>query len=1472
MKKLIIIPILFISIISSGTKYYVKSTGSDANTGLSDEQAWAHHPWMSTWSGKVILSPGDSVCMKRGDTWSISGPSDPFMMVNQNGSVGRYITTTAYGTGTKPVLSIPTNNQVPVIYGVNRSFIKFDNIEIKHWSKEINTGGWYCGIVLGKDWDISHDWIITNCDIHNCPNMGINAIGDYNIAIGDTSALATATAESYSNNIYDCGCAGVCLGGSDPNTGNSNFNVCFNYIHDINVGGANGENSYGIMFTRNPKYCYARYNFVKNVPTWEGLDCHNGQYMYFQNNYLYNCHNAIATGSNKGSGLTPILDHVYIERNICENPGDDIYTNHYFTGATAEDSTYLANNIYIRDNTYFYTVIPTHESGTHGINIEYVDGVIISGNHFYNGPPSYCNGAIMMNVYEKNVTITNNFIINWTPSISISSSSTQGNININKNIFNSQGVVIGSSGIVQSIQGHINIYNNNIIVTATTTYSQPIRFENTIIPVGSSLKIKNNIIGFTTSYSKSYIYGPSTINGTFESDYNIYWNSIASSPYDIGLTDYSWDSWNKLGYDIHSLYNVDPFFQNYTGSYSQDIDFELQKSSPAIDAGIDVGLTSDYAGNPISGPPDIGAYEYQSQQSVAVPVYVSSSVENATPSSISIVYNLSLASINPATAAFTVNVNSVARTINSVAVAGTTVTLTLASPVVYGDVLTVAYSKPSTNPLQTSAGGQATSFTAQAVTNNVSPPVPVYLSSAIQNATPSKLDMTYSLALGNTIPTATAFSVTVNSAARTVSAVAVSGTIVSLTLASPVAYGDIVTVAYTIPSSNPLQTSAGGQASPFSAQKVTNNVAAIAVPVYVSFAVENATPAILNIVYSLSLANIVPAASAFSVTVNSASRTVSSVSVSGTTVSLTLSSAVAYGDAVTVAYTQPSSNPLQTSAGGQVTSFSAKNVTNNVASVTTVTAPVYVSSSVENATPTKLNIVYSLSLANTVPAASAFSVTVNSASRTVNSVAVSGTTVSLTLASAVAHGDAVTVAYTKPSSNPLQTSAGGQVASFSAQKVTNNVASVTTVTAPVYVSSSVENATPTKLNIVYSLSLANSVPAASAFSVTVNSASRTVNSVAVSGTNVVLTLSSAVIYGDALKLSYTKPSSNPLQTSAGGQAASFSAQTVANNVQLSNSPPVVMVNYESTSYSGFVNELDASGSYDPNKDNLTFSWVVPSNISVSSTTGSVIKYLSPASDATQKVQFVLNVSDGKTTTSKAIPVEINPYEPGLDVAEVAKVEASSYSAPNYPSNIIDGNIGTMWAANGNDQWLLLTLKEEFNVQYVDIAFESGQAKESFFDIMGSDDMNTWETILTKSNSCAFSGALQVFNFPASKTANEFKYIKIVGHGNSTDTWNYISEFRIFGYKHKSPTNYEEQPVKIYPNPASNYFNVRIDETSVVYDFLRIISLTGKVLLQQKIDPGVTEINVAIRLLKGVYLIEIGSENVINFCQKLVVSN
>jgi hypothetical protein len=49
----------------------------------------------------------------------------------------------------------------------------------------------------------------------------------------------------------------------------------------------------------------------------------------------------------------------------------------------------------------------------------------------------------------------------------------------------------------------------------------------------------------------------------------------------------------------------------YTRTLVDEADYHLSASSPAINAGTDLGLTTDIEGNPIYGLPDIGAYEYQ---------------------------------------------------------------------------------------------------------------------------------------------------------------------------------------------------------------------------------------------------------------------------------------------------------------------------------------------------------------------------------------------------------------------------------------------------------------------------------------------------------------------------------------------------------------------------------------------------------------------------------------------------------------------------------------------------------------------------------------------------------------------------------------------------------------------------------------------------------------------------------------------
>lgn len=992
-----------------------------------------------------------------------------------------------------------------------------------------------------------------------------------------------------------------------------------------------------------------------------------------------------------------------------------------------------------------------------------------------------------------------------------------------------------------------------------------------------------------------------------------------------------------------------------------DITFgKLVEGSDLIDAGMDVGIV--YNGT----APDIGYSEFLSGSGPVSPVYSSSVIENTTPARLEMTYSLTLANIVPATSAFTVMVNSNTRSVSSVAISGTKVLLTLSSPVVYGDIVTVAYTKPSTNQIQTIAGGEAASLPSQLVTNRVSPPNPVFIGAVVENATPSVIEMTYNLSLANIVPSTTAFTVKINSTTISVSSVSISGTKVQLALSSPVTYGTVVTVSYTKPSTNPLQTSSGGQASSLSEQPVTNNVN-VPIPVYQSSAIENATPAILEMTYNLTLANILPSPSAFNVMINSVLRPVNSVSVSGTKVLLTLSSPAANGDIITVAYIKPSINPIQTTLGGQAASLTTKMVTNKIGTV----SPVYVTSSVEDTTPYQLEMTYSLTLANIIPATSAFTVNVNSVVRTINRVAISGNKVLLTLSSPIVYGNVVTVAYNVPSVNPLQTPAGGQAATLIAQAVINN----TNPLPPVYVTSSIENATPAILEMTYDQTLANIIPATSAFSILVNSAPRSVTSLVISGTKVLLTLSTPVEYGDIISItyikpsinplqsttggqavsitaqsvtnrvvleipifisasienttpsrlemtydlnlanivppvtsfivlvnsvnravnsvvvsgnrvllmmtapvyigdiitvSYTKPASNPLQTVAGAQASSLSLQPVENKVTSANTPPVIVVNYQSHSYSGFVNDIDAGGSYDVDNDNLTYTWIPPNNIPVSSTTGSSIKYLGPVVDSNQVYEFTLRISDGRTTEAKVIPIEILTYKPELEIAELSNIEASSFQSPNYPSNINDGNIGTMWAADGDNQWLIIELAQSFYMQHVRLAFQPGQRRESYFDILGSTDKVTWEPILTKSASCSFSGDKQVFEFPPSKTVEKFDYLKLIGLGNSEDKWNYISELEIFGSINTQ--DYEKLLVKIYPNPAKDHISIRIDEPTLVPDFIQILNISGAKLFQGELEPDLKEFTIPLNLKNGIYIVLLGSDNKTLFAQKLIICN
>jgi len=220
----------------------------------------------------------------------------------------------------------------------------------------------------------------------------------------------------------------------------------------------------------------------------------------------------------------------------------------------------------------------------------------------------------------------------------------------------------------------------------------------------SDIYIRNNIFYNSTNYITK-ISKLSDVAGT-NLDYNDYYQSsgIIGRIVDKNDNYYTLATWKTaISQEAHSI-DSNPSFVSKT-------DFHLQTDSRAIDAGIDIGF-------PYNGPaPDIGAFEIQPIKGVDIPVNTSSVVENATPKIIEMTYNVSLANIIPSVNTLTVQVNGVYRNVYSVAISGNRVELTLATAVVFGDKVTVSYTKPNSNWLQTNSGDEAASITYQPVTN-----------------------------------------------------------------------------------------------------------------------------------------------------------------------------------------------------------------------------------------------------------------------------------------------------------------------------------------------------------------------------------------------------------------------------------------------------------------------------------------------------------------------------------------------------------------------------------------------------------------------------------------------------------------------------------------------------------------------------------------------------------------------------------
>jgi len=101
---------------------------------------------------------------------------------------------------------------------------------------------------------------------------------------------------------------------------------------------------------------------------------------------------------------------------------------------------------------------------------------------------------------------------------------------------------------------------------------------------------------------------------------------------------------------------------------------------------------------------------------------------------------------------------------------------------------------------------------------------PTVSSARVQNATPNKVEITFTEALDTSVVPTPGQLAFVLSPVKTITAIEIAGTKVTITVSEPFVNGNVIDVDYTVPATNAVRDPAGNQVASFVSAAVTNNV------------------------------------------------------------------------------------------------------------------------------------------------------------------------------------------------------------------------------------------------------------------------------------------------------------------------------------------------------------------------------------------------------------------------------------------------------------------------------------------------------------------------------------------------------------------------------------------------------------------------------------------------------------------------
>jgi len=604
MKKINTVILLFLlcNVLYSATYYVSYSTGNNANDGTIESLPWKT---MSKINNSSFL-PGDIILFKRGDTWR-----EPMVISSSGHYLNGFIEYSSYSEGNLPKINLSTPVRGPAsawtLTGNNiwsrslvssTSIANFDILHLGVWTTSPNAKyEYYCNktnkiLYLyseGNPYDYYDSIYVAK---FNKPVIDLNGkhhviIEDFDVLYGD---VVSHTASPQGGIWMDDSSHDImiknnvihhCYGGGIKIFGSRHIDISNNIIRKI-CSLNDGQNGDGIIVRHDGDHTnpIVPYNIV--------IKNNDIRYDIIRQGIAVVCGDKIQISSNSvesgniGIDIEPIPGYPNKVTNVkINNNTIDISESKNSYGISVFDPQ--GDDISITDNS-----INLHDKAVStGINVRGAINVNIYRNKIYN-----CRKGMRI-LYNAEVDIKNNFI---------------------------KGGTDGSCGM-QIIYGSVVTVAYNII-SGQYQYSMNIGHDNTAIEL-----YNNTIYGY-----KKYGLWSGSADIQIIAKNNIFHSTITGIKHiRIGNTaniilnnncynqDGSYFAWGTITYNLSQLktntgqelngFIADPLF--IITNPSNDIDFDIQNTSPCINEGVGVGLNDDYLQNPIIGNPDIGAFEYQ---------------------------------------------------------------------------------------------------------------------------------------------------------------------------------------------------------------------------------------------------------------------------------------------------------------------------------------------------------------------------------------------------------------------------------------------------------------------------------------------------------------------------------------------------------------------------------------------------------------------------------------------------------------------------------------------------------------------------------------------------------------------------------------------------------------------------------------------------------------------------------------------